>query len=148
MNSEIEDVPDTQSAARRPNVCQWFWYAWGGRLPQHYREWVLRDITTRTWLLRHMVRALVQTLTALVIVLAVLLFVVHAALWIALAAIALGVIVSVYYSVSYAWESGDVRLTKYGYPGGYGSEVRRAAADERDQESAERYNAQWRQGTE
>jgi hypothetical protein len=128
----------------RPNVLQWLWYAWGGRLPQRYREWVLHDVTTGSWLWRHTARALVLTVTALVVVFVPLLVFVHVTAWIAAAAAVLGVIVSVYYSVSYAWESGDVRLTKYGYPAGYGSRIRQEAADRRDAGLAERYDAAWR----
>jgi uncharacterized protein DUF5313 len=125
---------------------QWLWYAWGGRLPQRYREWVLHDVTTSTWLLRHMARAIVLTLTAVAVVFVPLVLVVHVVFWLAIAAVVLGVLVSVYYSMSYAWESGDVRLTKYGYPGGYGSQVREQAAEERDREMRDKYNAVWRQG--
>jgi uncharacterized protein DUF5313 len=130
---------------RRPNPAQWLWYAWGGKLPQRYREWVLHDVTTRTWLLRHMIRAIVLTLTVVAVVFVPLLLVVHVVFWLAIAAVVLGVLVSVYYSMSYAWESGDVRLTKYGYPTGYGSGVRQRIAEERDRETQEKYNAVWRQ---
>jgi hypothetical protein len=132
------------NGSARPNVLRWLWYAWGGRLPQRYREWVLHDVTTSTWLWRHTARTLVFTLTALVVVFVPLLVFVHVTAWIAVAAAVLGVIVSVYYSVSYAWESGDVRLTKYGYPAGYGSRIRQEAADRRDAGLAERYDAAWR----
>jgi CHASE2 domain-containing sensor protein len=107
---------------------------------------VLHDVTTRTWLWRHMARAIVLTLTAVVVVFVPLILLVHVVFWLAIAAVVLGVLVSVYYSMSYAWESGDVRLTKYGYPDGYGSQERQRIADERDRETQERYNATWRQG--
>ena len=32
----------------------------GGRLPAEHRTWVLHDTTTRTWWLRHLLRALIQ----------------------------------------------------------------------------------------
>ncbi|HEY1572482.1 MAG TPA: DUF5313 family protein [Pseudonocardiaceae bacterium] len=128
----------------RPNPVQWLWYAWGGRLPQRYREWVLHDVTTRTWLLRHMARAVVLTLTAVAVVFIPLVLVVHVVFWLAVAATVLGVLVSVYYSMSYAWESGDVRLTKYGYPAGHGSQERERIAEERDREMQEGYRAMWR----
>jgi len=47
-------------AVRRPNPIWWTWYALGGGLPPRYSAWVLHDTTTRTWALRHLVRALVQ----------------------------------------------------------------------------------------
>ncbi|HEX3648814.1 MAG TPA: DUF5313 family protein [Pseudonocardiaceae bacterium] len=129
---------------RRPNPVQWLWYAWGGRLPQRYREWVLHDVTTRTWMWRHMARAIVLTLTAVAVVFVPLILLVHVQVWLAIAAGVLGLLVSVYYSMSYAWESGDVRLTRYGYPGGYGSQVRQRMAEERDREMQARYQAAWR----
>lgn len=138
------DTGTVDTKVRRPNPFQWVWYAWGGRLPQGYREWVLRDLTRPGWLLRHVLRALVFTMTVLVGVFAIVIFGLHARLWIALASVPIGIIVGVYYSVSYAWESADTKLTKYGYPGGYGTQVREADNEERDREITERYNAQWR----
>lgn len=141
---ERTDTGVVATTVRRPNPFLWLWYAWGGRLPQRYREWVLRDLTTRGWMLRHIVRALVYTATALVVVFAIVLFVVHAQLWIALAAVPLGLIVGVYYSVSWAWESSDAKLTKYDYPAGWATKVRQDAESERNSDVIERYNAQWR----
>lgn len=45
---------------KRPGVGRWIWYAFGGGLPSAYRMWVLHDMTCRTWVLRHVARALVQ----------------------------------------------------------------------------------------
>ena len=45
---------------RRPNPLQWLWYAYGGGLPERHASWVLHDTTTRTWWLRHLLRAVVQ----------------------------------------------------------------------------------------
>ena len=138
--------PADHGGVRRPNPAQWLWYAWGGRLPQRYREWVLHDVTARTWLLRHMARTIVLTLTVVAVVFVPLVLLVHVVFWLAIAAVVLGALVSVYYSMSYAWESGDARLTKYGYPAGYGSQVRRKMAEERHRETQERYDATWRHG--
>ena len=44
----------------RPNPAQWVWYALGGGLPRRLAPWVLADVTRRTWVARHLVRALVQ----------------------------------------------------------------------------------------
>ncbi|HWC79958.1 MAG TPA: DUF5313 family protein [Pseudonocardiaceae bacterium] len=129
---------------RRPNAAQWLWYAFGGKLPQRYREWVLRDITRPHWLGRHTVRSLVQSVPPLLVLCAVLVYALHLALWIGLAALAIGLIVSVYYNTSYAWEHGDHRLKKYGYPAGYGSHVREELAREKLLAQEDAYNAQWR----
>jgi hypothetical protein len=45
---------------RRPGPLRWLWYAMGGGLPERYRDWVLHDVTTRTWALRQMLRSIVQ----------------------------------------------------------------------------------------
>ena len=47
---------------RRPNPLQWVWYALGGGLPRELSPWVLADTTGRTWILRHLARAVVQML--------------------------------------------------------------------------------------
>ena len=129
---------------RSPNPAQWVWYAWGGTLPQRYQEWVLRDITRPSWMWRHLARALAQGLPILAVVFVLLVPVFHIALWIGLAAIAIGLIVSVYYSISYAWEHGDQRLLKYGYPPAHGTRIRRQRELEKTRALADRYNAQWR----
>jgi hypothetical protein len=42
------------------NPLRWIAYAYGAGLPPRYRTWVLHDVTTRTWVLRHITRSLVQ----------------------------------------------------------------------------------------
>jgi hypothetical protein len=44
----------------RPGPLLWLRYAFLGSLPARYSEWVLRDLTTGTWLLRHVLRVLVM----------------------------------------------------------------------------------------
>jgi Family of unknown function (DUF5313) len=44
----------------RPGVLLWLRYAFVGSLPPRYSEWVLHDVTTSTWLLRHTARVLVM----------------------------------------------------------------------------------------
>jgi hypothetical protein len=44
----------------RPGPLRWVWYAFGGGLPPKYSSWVLHDMTGRTWVLRHVLRAFVQ----------------------------------------------------------------------------------------
>jgi hypothetical protein len=39
-------VPD------RPSLAHWLRYAFGGRLPERYDEWVLRDLTGPDWRIR------------------------------------------------------------------------------------------------
>lgn len=43
----------------RPGPILWLRYAVLGSLPERYSEWVLHDVTTGTWLARHLARVLV-----------------------------------------------------------------------------------------
>ncbi len=43
----------------RPGPVLWLRYAIVGSLPSQYSEWVLHDLTTGTWVLRHLLRVLV-----------------------------------------------------------------------------------------
>ncbi|SDC30678.1 DUF5313 family protein [Actinokineospora iranica] len=130
---------------KRPNPAQWLWYAFGGKLPDRHREWVLRDVTSRTWLLRHIARSLTQQAPFLAALYAVF------GLWLAgpplivFMAMAMGLIVGTYYSLSYAAEASDARLAKYGYPPRHGSTVRN---QERGAAESARYAAMWRDSRE
>ena len=118
-------------AVKRPNPALWLWYSLGGRLPQRYREWVLRDVTSKTWLIRHLLRTLIRLLIPLGI-LFIVLSQFGGPLYIILMALGLGLIVGLYYSLSYASEANDARLRKYGYPGAYGSTIRDNRFSEED----------------
>ncbi|WP_086819692.1 DUF5313 family protein [Allokutzneria sp. NRRL B-24872] len=110
---------------RRPNPVLWLWYAFGGKLPARHRDWVVHDLTCRTWFARHVLRSLVLVSP----VLALLYLVFGVALAgpgeVVLLALVLGMIVGVYYSLSYAPENADTRLTKYGFPRGHATNTRR-----------------------
>jgi hypothetical protein len=128
----------------RPNPVRWLWYSYGGTLPQRYRDWVRHDVTARTWVLRHFVRTLlieVPILIVLFVVFGLVIDIPGPVLW---PALALGLIVGTYYSLSYVKESGDARLVKYGYPSGHASEVRgRPKQGDADRERAD-YESRWR----
>jgi hypothetical protein len=106
---------------RRPGSLRWLGYAFGAGLPNEFDEWVLRDTTSRTWVLRHLARALVQLAPVLV---AVLVFV-PGPFWIrgvgALGATAMAVL----FCLAYMVETTDRRLTKAGYPSGIAEDIRR-----------------------
>jgi hypothetical protein len=57
---------------------RWWCYARGGPLPAAHREWVLHDMTCRSWWLRHLGRSLVQ----LVPVVAVLMLLIPGPFWV------------------------------------------------------------------
>lgn len=126
-------------AATRPNPLQWLWYAFGGRLPDRYREWVRHDVTCRTWWLRHLARSLAQLAPFAVILLVVL-----GSGWITWVAVVAGVLLGLIYSVAYIEETAEHRLVKHGYPAGTGRAIRaEATAGQRYTEQA-RYNAIYR----
>ncbi|GAA2351293.1 hypothetical protein GCM10009854_31310 [Saccharopolyspora halophila] len=128
----------TGSRPKRPDPLRWLWYAFGGRLPERFREWVLHDVTCRTWALRHTARSLVQISPGLLFLL------LPGPLWIRAMSILGGVILAVWYSLSYMEHTCEYRLYKHGYPLGTGRATREAAhADERARRSS-RYNEIYR----
>lgn len=56
----------------RPKPLLWLRYAFIGSLPPQYSEWVLHDVTTGTWVLRHIVRVLTMLLVPEVVLVVVL----------------------------------------------------------------------------
>lgn len=122
----------------RPNPAQWLWYAVGGRLPQRCNEWVLHDITCRTWAVRHFARGFVQMSPVL------LLLLLPGPLLIRVLSIVLGLLVGYFYSMSYMWQTTEERLVKQGYPRGLGAQTRRAAHAEQDARAKAAYERLYR----
>ncbi|MBW4715590.1 DUF5313 family protein [Saccharothrix obliqua] len=120
------------------------WYLVGGRLPMKYREWVFEQATKPSWLAWFVVRAFLQVLPLTIVIAVALVFGLDSPLPLALACGSLGLVVGVYFAVSYAIESTDHRMTKYGYPRASASTYRRAQALETDRERERRYNEAWR----
>lgn len=123
---------------KRPNPLQWIWYVYGGRLPERYQEWVLHDITCRTWAIRHVARALVQVSPGL------LLLLLPGPLWISAMSLLGGVLMAVWYSISAMEETCEHRLAKHGYPIGTGRMKRAEATASLRAEQAARYAALYR----
>jgi uncharacterized protein DUF5313 len=117
----------------RPNPLQWIWYAFGGRLPERCGEWVLHDVTCRTWVLRHIARALVQISPGLLFLL------LPGPFWIRGMAVLGGVILALWYSLSYLEHTSEYRLTRHGYPIGTGKAVREEARAGIRAQKAQRY---------
>ncbi|MFC0435631.1 DUF5313 family protein [Kutzneria buriramensis] len=113
----------------RPNPLQWLRYAYGGRLPERYREWVLYDATCRTWLLRYAVRVVVEALPLLVAGVVVLTLLTPAPPLVVLPALALGLLMSLYFTLTSADELIEARLARHGYPPGTGKAVRRRRSE-------------------
>lgn len=129
--------------SKRPNPALWVYYQYGGRLPQKYRDWVLHDATCRSWLLRVVLRGLVQAAPFLVGLYLALGFL-GGAWGIAAAAILLGVLVGARIVLTSAADSVDARLVHYGYPSGHGSATRRRRHEDAKAAEAARYAARWR----
>ncbi|WNV88607.1 DUF5313 family protein [Umezawaea sp. Da 62-37] len=124
-----------------PNPFLHLWYLIGGRLPQRHREWVFADVTRKDWLIRFTIRALLQVLPLSLGIGLVLVLALGSPIGLAVACGGIGLIVGVYFSLSYAAESVENRVTKYGYPRGSAGEYRR---QHNDRAQADRYNATWR----
>src|SRR5690242_12968954 len=104
--------------AVRPNPVHWLWYAVGGRLPAANREWVLYDLTSRTWVFRHLARALVQHSAWLLLLL--LPIPLDLRVWM----IAVGVSVGLVFSLSFMEDASERRLIRHGFPAGLNRKIR------------------------
>jgi hypothetical protein len=135
-------------AIRRPNPVLWVYYQYRSKLPMEYRDWVLHDGTCRTWLLRVLVRGLVQVAPLVIIVFAGLVAFGDGSVLLAMGSVVLGILVSLRYALSYAEEGVNYRLARHGFPPGHGSRVRRQAYQAAHAEEAEQYRANWRHTTE
>lgn len=129
-----------QRPVRRPNPALWLWYTLGGRLPERYHPWVLRDITCRTWVLRHLLRSMVQISPGLLFLL------LPGPLWIRAMAVLGGVLMALMYSLSYMEHTSEYRLRKHGYPLGTGRAVREQAKEQTRAREEARYAAIYRNG--
>jgi hypothetical protein len=118
-------VRTEQRQRSRPTPLQWVWYALGGGLPRVLSPWVLADTTRRTWVWRHMARALVQLSPLLV----VCILLVPVPLAYRLSAAAGGVVLGLLFSLAYMTETTEHRVTKAGYPSGTAGRVRSERAE-------------------
>lgn len=127
---------------RRPDPARWVWYAFGGGLGPRYRKWVLHDVTTRTWWVRHVARTFVQ-LTPV----AVLLLIVLGPGWITWGALLAGLLLALIYSAAYIDETAEHRLVKHGYPSGTGRQLRADRDPAKNAERIRRYEQTYRNET-
>ncbi|WP_040337428.1 DUF5313 family protein [Candidatus Blastococcus massiliensis] len=122
-------------SGERPNPAQWVWYALGGGLPRHLSPWVLSDTTGRTWVWRHLARALVQLLPVLVLVVVV----VPVPLPYRVSAAVGGLLLGLFFSTAYMTETTEHRVVKAGYPPGTAGRVRAERAERERLERRSRY---------
>jgi hypothetical protein len=100
----------------RPNPALWLWYAYGGRLPDRYRDWVRHDNTARTWMLRHLSRILAQALPVLVVIFVLLRLFTPVPAWTIVMVMVVGLLVSLFYTIGTARDLSLVRLARHGFP--------------------------------
>lgn len=130
----------SEVSPRRPGPARWLLYALGRSLPPEYREWVLHDVTTRTWVLRHFLRATVQLLP-----IAVLLYVlIPGPAWVRGCAVLAGLLLGYFYSAAYLHETTEHRALKAGYPRGTAAGVRGMGGAAEREEQERRYEERWR----
>jgi hypothetical protein len=104
---------------------QWVWYALGGGLPRSLSPWVLDDTTRRTWIWRHLARAVVQMLP--VVVLCLLVPPVPVAY--RLSAAVGGLLVGLTFSIAFMTETIEHRVAKAGYEAGTAARLREERAE-------------------
>ena len=123
---------------RRPNPLQWVWYALGGGLPRGLSPWVLADTTGRTWVLRHLARAVVQMLPVVVLCLLV-----PVPLAYRVSAAAGGLLLGLLFSTAFMTETIEHRVSKAGYPPGTAARLR---AERAERDRVERHSPYRRGG--
>ena len=111
-------------SAQRPNPVQWIWYALGGGLPHRLAPWVLADTTGRWWILRHLLRAVVQMSPVVLLCLLV-----PVPLAYRLSAALGGLLIGLMFSIAFMTETIEHRVTKAGYPPSTAARVRAERAE-------------------
>jgi hypothetical protein len=124
---------------QRPNPAQWVWYALGGGLPRELSPWVLADTTGRTWIWRHLARAVVQLLPVLILCLVA----VPVPLAYRLSAAAGGLLLGMMFSIAFMTETIEHRVAKAGFPPGTAGRLR---AERAERARAERHSPYRRDG--
>ena len=119
----------------RPNPWQWLWYAYGGGLPERNREWVLHDVTAPTWVLRHIVRSVVQLAPLIIGILLFLPADLGLRVMTDVAAGGPAVLIMVMMIIPMS----EHRLIKAGYPGGLGEKLRGERSRAKQAARAQRY---------
>jgi hypothetical protein len=119
----------------RPNPAQWVWYALGGGLPRALSPWVLADTTGRTWIWRHIARAVVQLLPVLILCVVA----VPVPLAYRLSAATGGLLLGLLFSLAFMTETIEHRVTKAGYPPGTAGRLRAERAEKARAERLSRY---------
>ena len=112
------------SKSAHPGPIQWLRYAYVGSIDPQYRDWVLHDATTRTWVLRHAARYWV--IIGPLVVAAMLALPASWQLRV-LSCLTAAMSMMVFY-LAYSTESVDRRVEKAGYPSGLAARMRQERA--------------------
>ena len=131
----------------RPDPLRWVLYALGFGLPRRHSSWVLYDVTTGTWVLRHAARTLVQLAVPVVLIVVL----VPGPLGLRLGMALIGVILGMAFSMAYMTETVENRVGKAGYPIGSAqagrdraSTAREVVASQRRRDAAAKRAARYR----
>lgn len=103
----------------RPSPLQWLWYAYGGGLPRELSPWVLADATRRTWIVRHVARAVAQLLPLVVACLFV-----PVPFGYRLSAAVGGLLIGLFWNAAFMTEAIEHRVVKAGYAPGLAADLR------------------------
>ncbi len=128
------EAPVPAEPVVRPDPVRWLLYAFGAGLPTRHRSWVLHDVTTRTWVLRHAARTLVQLTVPVALIVAF----VPGPLGLRLGMSLIGVILGMAFSLAYMTETVENRVGKAGYPVGSAQAGRDRASAVREVGAAQR----------
>jgi hypothetical protein len=127
---------------QRPTPLQWLWYALGGGLPRDLAPWVLADTTGRTWIVRHLTRAIVQMSPVVVLCLLV------PVPWsYRLSAAVGGLMIGLLFSIAFMTETTEHRVAKAGYEAGTAARLREERTERQEQERVERLSPYRRDGS-
>jgi Family of unknown function (DUF5313) len=118
-------LDDLEQPRRRPNPLEWLRYALTASAPPRCRTWVLHDVTTRTWVLRHAARSLVLLATPVALVLLFL----PASINIKLLVLLNAGLPAFLASMLFVLPAGERRLVHAGYPAELGQAIRQNRAD-------------------
>lgn len=125
------------TARRRPGPIRWLWYAFGGGLPPAYSDWVLHDTTSRTWIVRHLIRSLVLLAIPVVLVAVLLPAPMGVRLLISITAGLCGLLFTIVHII----ETTERRLIRAGFPAGTAEATRHQRSVDAQRAANERRRA-------
>ncbi|WP_099024480.1 DUF5313 family protein [Mycolicibacterium palauense] len=123
----------------RPDPIRWIWYAYGGTLPDRYRQWVLHDLTAPSRWARQLLRT-----TAVLVPFVIVGLLLMGSSWIVWTAALGGLGLAVVYSMSYIDQYAEYRLRKHGFPHGTFQRMMAEAHSESTADKRRKYDSMYR----